>query len=366
MTPRVPVLDLTAACAELREDLDAAYRRVMESGWYILGKEVEAFEAEFATYCGARHCVGVSSGLSALELSLRGYDIGPGDEVIVPANTYIATWLAVSSVGARPVPVEPDYATFNLDPVRLDGALTMATRAVMAVHLYGQPAEMDAIGKFCREKDLRLVEDAAQAHGASFAGNRAGNLGDAAGFSFYPTKNLGAFGDGGAVVTNDGDLASRVRLLRNYGSGRRYYNDIKGTNSRLDEMQAAWLRVKLKYLDEWNARRHLIASHYIARLKAIPNLILPAVHPKAEPVWHLFVIRHPERERLQRHLTSCGVDTLIHYPVAPHLSNAYADAGWTAGDFSITECLQEEVLSLPLGPHFDDIDGVCGAIDSFQ
>ena len=259
---RIPFLDLKAASTELREELDAAYHRVMDSGWYILGEEVDAFEAEWAAYCGVRYCVGVGNGLDALHLILRAMDIGTGDEVIVPSNTYIATWLAVSYAGATPVPVEPDPRTFNLDPTRVEAAITPRTRALLPVHLYGQPADMDGLLEVARRHDLRVVEDAAQAHGATYKGRRCGGLADAAGFSFYPGKNLGALGDAGAVTTDDDRIADRVRALRNYGSRRKYYHDEKGYNSRLDPLQAAFLRVKARHLDEWNGRRAELASRY--------------------------------------------------------------------------------------------------------
>lgn len=347
----VPFLDLKAPYRQLQTELDAAYRRVMESGWYILGEEVEAFERDFAAYCGARHCVGVADGLDALVLILRGYDIGPGDEVIVPANTYIATWLAVSWAGAKPVPIEPDPKTYNLDPQRIVRAITSKTKAIMPVHLYGQPGEMKAIVELGRQHVLRIIEDAAQAHGAAYGGVRAGGLGDAAGFSFYPGKNLGAFGDGGAVVTNDEQLADRVRVLRNYGSRKKYYNEVKGFNSRLDALQAAFLRVKLPYLEEWNSRRRAVAQHYLGQLAGIPNLELPTVAAEVQPAWHLFVIRHPSRDKLQQHLSNSGIGTLIHYPVPAHLSEAYKEAGWKPGDFPLTEALADTALSLPIGPH---------------
>ncbi|MDP2752964.1 MAG: DegT/DnrJ/EryC1/StrS family aminotransferase, partial [Nitrospirota bacterium] len=251
---KIPFLDLRAAYLELAPELDEAYHRVMQSGWFILGAEVDAFENEFADYCDAKQCVGVGNGLEALHLILRAMDIGPGDEVIVPSNTYIATWLAVSYAGATPVAVEPDRRTFNLDSARIEAAITPRTRAIIAVHLYGQPADMDPIIEIARRHNLRVIEDAAQAHGARYKGRRAGSLGDAAGFSFYPGKNLGALGDGGAVTTDDETLAGRIRVLRNYGSSIKYHNELKGYNSRLDELQAAFLRVKLKHLDTWNAR----------------------------------------------------------------------------------------------------------------
>jgi dTDP-4-amino-4,6-dideoxygalactose transaminase len=357
----VPYLALTPAYAELRDELDVAYRRVMESGRYILGAEVDSFERAFASYCDANHCVGVANGLDALHLILRAYGIGQGDEVIVPANTYIATWLAVSHAGAKPIPVEPDLRTYNLDPRRLRDAITARTRAIITVHLYGQPADMDPILAIAREHGLKVVEDAAQAHGARYRGRRTGTLADAAGFSFYPGKNLGALGDAGAIVTNDDALADRVRMLRNYGSRVKYDNELKGFNSRLDPLQAAFLQVKLAHLDEWNRRRRILADRYLEELADVPDLILPVVPDWADPAWHLFVIRHPRRDQLQKHLTRAGIGTLIHYPVPPHLSGAYAEDGWRAGDLPITEESAKTVLSLPLGPHLT-ADGVADAI----
>lgn len=362
---KVPFLDLRAAYRELQVDLDVAWRRVMESGWYVLGEEVEAFEREFAAYCGARHCVGVGNGLDALILILRSYEIGIDSEVIVPANTYIATWLAVSYVGARPVPVEPDLATHNLDPGRVEDAITERTRAIIPVHLYGQPAAMEAIREIGLRRGLKVIEDAAQAHGAADGGKRAGDLGDAAAFSFYPTKNLGAFGDAGAVVTNDDDIADRVRVLRNYGSRAKNYNEVKGVNSRLDPIQASFLRVKLQHLDDWNARRSRVAQQYLEALSGCPGLILPSVAPGAAPAWHLFVLRHLRRDKLQKHLNESGIGTLVHYPVPPHLSGAYADGGWKRGDFPLTEELADTVLSIPIGPHLDD-DSVASVIHTLQ
>ena len=359
----IPFLDLRASYQELQGELDDSYRRIMESGWYILGEEVDAFERDFASYCEAKHCIGVGDGLAALTLILRGYGIGAGDEVIVPANTYIASWLAISYAGARPIPVEPDPCTYNLDPNRIAQAITPRTRAIMAVHLYGQPAEMKPILDLGKEHGVKIIEDAAQAHGAKYAGVRAGGLGDAAGFSFYPGKNLGAFGDGGVVVTNDEELADRVRLLRNYGSRKKYYNEVKGFNSRLDTLQAAFLRVKLRHLDAWNNRRRAVARHYMERLGGIPGLDLPTVAPETEAAWHLFVIRHARREDLQRCLDDAGIGTLIHYPVPPHLSHAYADAGFRRGDFPITEQLANSVLSLPIGPHLHP-EAVAKVIDA--
>ncbi len=363
----VTFLDLQASYLELQEELDAACRRVMASGRYILGSELDAFETEFAAYCGARHCIGVSNGLDALELILRGYEIGFGDEVIVPANTFIATWLAVSRAGAVPVAVEPDESTYTIRTDRIQAVLTARTRAIMPVHLYGQPADMDGIRELAEQHGLKVIEDAAQAHGAQYQGRRAGNLGDAAGFSFYPGKNLGALGDGGAVVTNDDTLAVNVRRLRNYGSSVKYYHEVQGGNARLDELQAALLRVKLKRLDEWNRRRMALAERYRTALSHVPQLILPQVSSFAEPVWHLFVVRHPRRDALKQHLLLANIETLIHYPVPPHRSKAYADAGFKPGAYPVTERLAETVLSLPMGPHLglDAQERVIEAIRGF-
>lgn len=348
---RIPFLDIKPQYKELQQEFDEAYMRVMDSGWYILGREVEAFEQEFAAYIGAKHCIGVGNGLEALQLILMGYGIGPGDEVIVPANTYIASWLAVSYTGAIPVPVEPDPTTYNINPVKIPQAITRRTKAIMPVHLYGQPVEMEQIWEIAKQNDLAIIEDAAQAHGGWYKDRMTGNLGSAAGFSFYPTKNLGAFGDAGAVVTNDGELADKIRVLRNYGSREKYYNEIKGHNSRLDPLQAAFLRIKLKHLDKWNKRRRLIAEHYVENLCRLPAIGLPAVPPGVIPVWHLFAITHPARERLREYLAANGISTLIHYPVPPHLSPAYSELGFQAGAFPITEKIADTVLSIPIGPH---------------
>jgi len=349
---QIPFLDMKSPYLELREELDAAHRRVMESGWYILGNEVEAFEAEFAAYCGVKNCIGVGNGLDALHLILRGMDIGPGDEVIVPSNTYIATWLAVSYAGATPVPVEPDALTYNLDPRRIEAAVTPRTKAVLPVHLYGQPAEMDMINMIADRHGLKVIEDVAQAHGARYKGRRTGGLGHAAGFSFYPGKNLGAIGDGGAVTTDDDLLAERIRTLRNYGSQRKYINREKGFNSRLDELQAAFLRVKLPRLDEWNERRQQVAQHYLAALRA-DSLQLPFVAADVEPVWHLFVVRTGMRQQLQDKLHAAGIGTLVHYPIPPHQQQAYSEFGFAAGAFPLAEKMAAEVLSLPIGPHMN-------------
>jgi len=349
---KVPFLSLEHVYAELGPQLDAAFRRVMTSGWFVLGAECEAFEREFAAYCGVRHCVGVGNGLEAMALVLRAWDIGPGDEVIVPSNTYIATWLAVSQVGATPVPVEPVEGTYNLDPQRVEDAITARTRAILPVHLYGQPAQMTAIVGLAKASGLRVLEDCAQAQGARCGGLRVGSIGDAGAYSFYPGKNLGAFGDAGAVTTNDDALAARLRSLRNYGSSAKYHNEAKGYNSRLDELQAALLRPRLAVLDEWNTRRARIAARYLEALEGT-GLVLPRVAEGAEPVWHLFVVRSADRDGLARRLAQAGIGTMIHYPVAPHLQPAYADLGAAKGAYPLSESIHDTVLSLPMGPHLD-------------
>ncbi|APW41623.1 DegT/DnrJ/EryC1/StrS family aminotransferase [Rhodoferax saidenbachensis] len=357
----IEFLNLKRVNAPHEAAIQDAIQRVLASGWYILGQETEAFEREFAAYCGAAHCISVANGLDALQLILRGYGIGPGDEVIVPSNTFIATWLAVSQVGATPVPVEPDPLTHNLDPARIAAAVTQRTRAIMPVHLFGQPADMDAIQQIADQHGLRVIEDAAQAHGARYKGRRTGALGDAAAFSFYPGKNLGALGDGGAITTNDADLAARLRKLRNYGSSVKYQHDVAGINSRLDELQAAVLRAKLKHLDAENDARRAVAAQYLAALAGTP-LVLPQVLPGAEPVWHLFVVGSTQRDRLQAGLLKEGVGTIVHYPKACHLQGAYASGVWPA--LPIAERLQDAVLSLPMAPYLtaDDVQAVSAAV----
>lgn len=351
---QVPFLDLHASYIELKQELDDAYRRVMESGWYILGNEVTEFEKEFSAYCGTDYCIGVANGLEALTLVLRAWGIGPGDEVIVPSNTYIATWLAVTHTGATPVPVEPREDTCNINPELIEAAITGRTKAILPVHLYGQTADMDSICAIARRHNLKVLEDAAQAHGAWYKGKKAGALGDAAGFSFYPGKNLGAFGDGGAVTTGDAELAEKIRCLRNYGSHKKYENDTVGFNSRLDELQAALLRVKLRYLDGWNRRRDLIAQWYLQALPHLfPDLILPTASADCRPCWHLFVVRTKERHAFQQKLTDHGIGTLIHYPIPPHLQKAYSDMQFTSGEFPLAESLAHEVISLPMYPQLE-------------
>jgi dTDP-4-amino-4,6-dideoxygalactose transaminase len=353
--------DFKSSYCELKDSLDDTYARFMKSGWYVLGQEVKLFEEEYADYCGTRFCVGVGNCLDAMHLVLRAWGVGPGDEVIVPSNTYIATWLAVSCTGATPIPVEPDPETYNIDPQRIRSAITSRTKAIMPVHLYGQPSQMAEIMEIAEIHGLKVLEDAAQAQGACFRGRRVGSLGHAAGHSFYPTKNLGAFGDAGAVTTDDEDLADRVRILRNYGSRVRYQNEVMGFNSRLDELQAALLRVKLKHLDSWNIRRSKIASSYISKIQAIPRLnehiSAPRVDGQISHSWHLFVIKCRARNQLQSHLKTDGIDTIIHYPTPPHLSDAYksqCSENFYPGTLPIAESLADTVLSLPIGPHMND------------
>jgi dTDP-4-amino-4,6-dideoxygalactose transaminase len=346
----LPFLDLRAAQNELANELALACQRVLSSGYYILGPETEAFETEFAAYCGTKYALGVGNGLDALHLVLRGLEIGVGDEVIVPANTFIATWLGVSQVGASIVPVEPRAGTCNLDPEKIANAITSRTRAIMPVHLYGQCAEMDAINAVAKQHGLYVIEDAAQAHGSSYHGNTAGGFGIAAGFSFYPGKNLGAIGDAGAVTTNDDALAEKIRMLRNYGSRKKYVHEIAGTNSRMDELQSAMLRVKLRKLDDWNARRKTHAAFYLDALKST-GLGLPEVAVGADPVWHLFVVQSPQRDALQSFLREQGIETLIHYPTPPWQQGAYANAGLVSENYPISSKLHSDVLSLPIGPH---------------
>ena len=351
---KIPFLDLRAAYLELKPEIDTAIARVLDSGWYILGPEVEAFETEWAAYCGAAHAIGVANGLDALTLALRALEIGPGDEVIVPSNTYIATWLAVSAVGAIPVPVEPDLSTYNIDPAKIAAAITPATRALLPVHLYGQPADLDPILALARQHNLVVVEDAAQSHGARYKGQRIGAHGDVVCWSFYPGKNLGALGDAGAITTNRSDLADRIRVLRNYGSREKYINEIQGVNSRLDPLQAAVLRVKLNVLDDWNERRCEIAAYYADSLADI-DCILPSVPIWSAPVWHLYVIRSASRDAVAAKLTEKGISTLIHYPIPPHRQAAFA--GRVPDNWHLADQLASEILSIPIGPHLTNVNG---------
>lgn len=361
---QVPFLDLGRLHQSIRAPLDAAYHRVMDSGWFIMGPELEAFEGEFAKHCEVKHCIGVGNGLEALHLLLVAYGIGPGDEVIVPSNTFIATWLAVSQCGATPVPVEPDIDTHNIDPTRIAAAITSRTRAIMPVHLYGQPADMDPINDMAAKYGLVIIEDAAQAQGARYKGRRVGSLGHAAGTSFYPGKNLGGLGDGGAVLTSDDAIADKVKQLRNYGSKVKYEHNLAGYNSRLDEMQAAFLRVKLPLLDDWNARRCEVAEQY-SRLLATANIILPHSPEFADSVWHLYVIRSHKRDTLKQYLARRGISTVIHYPTPPHKQACYSMC--PNQSLPVAEMLSGEVLSLPISSSMssDEIDFVAAGVLGF-
>jgi dTDP-4-amino-4,6-dideoxygalactose transaminase len=364
--PEVPFLAMKDRFLELRDDLQRAYDRVMDSGQYILGDEVSALEQEFAAYCGAKACIGVANGLDALVLSLLASGVGRGDEVLVPANTYIATWLAVSHCGATAVPVEPG-PDLNIDPAQAKRLVGPRTKAVLPVHLYGLTADMAPLLELAQDRGLAVVEDAAQAHGATYHGKRAGNLGGAkgaTGFSFYPTKNLGAFGDAGAVVTNDPEVADRIRLLRNYGSPKKDHHVVRGYNSRLDPLQAAFLRAGLQRLDAWNRRRDAIARIYFEELQGEARLALPLEFPNRTHVWHQFVIRHPERDRLRADLQRQGVHTLVHYPIAPHEQPAYRAE--VKGSYPLTERLAREMVSLPMNPYLSDDQAlrVCEAVRS--
>ncbi|ATX80299.1 dTDP-4-amino-4,6-dideoxygalactose transaminase [Mariprofundus aestuarium] len=355
----VPFLDLKSAYLELKEEVDGACLRVLDSGWYIHGQELSAFETEFADYCSVCSCVGVGNGLDALTLILRAWNIGSGDEVIVPAHTFIATWLAVSETGATPVPVDVEYESFNIDPSLIEAKITDKTKAIIPVHLYGRPSDMDAINAVAKKYGIKVIEDAAQAHGALYKGRKAGSLGDAAAFSFYPGKNLGAMGDGGAVVSNDEDLIERVRMLSNYGSREKYKHELKGVNSRLDEMQAAILRVKLARLDEWNGRRLKIASEYQARL-AQADIINPQMDEALVSSWHLYVVRVKDREGVMERCQDNGVQTLIHYPQLPSIMGAYATE-FTNESFKVAERISEQIISIPIGPHMtpNQVNKVC-------
>jgi len=343
----IKATDFSFVTKRINKELKEATDRVIDSNCYILGKEVENFEREFANYLGIKYCIGVGNGLEALHIILRAYGIGEGDEVIIPSNTYIATALAVSYAGAVPIMVEPDERTYNINPDLIEEKITKRTKAIMPVHLYGQSCDTDPISKIAKKYGLKVIEDSAQAHGATYKGRKCGTLNDVSGFSFYPTKNLGALGDAGAITTNDKELAKKVEALRNYGSEKHYYNKYRGFNSRLDEMQAAILRVKLRHLEEFNKERKEIAHFYLNNLQD-SNLILPYVPEWTEPVWHQFVVRCKKRDELQKYLNDRGIETAIHYPVPIHLQEAYKDLSYKKGDFPITEKMANEVLSLPM------------------
>lgn len=362
----IPALDMIAPYQELKAELDIAYIRFMESGWYVLGKETKAFEEEYAQYCGIPFCVGVSNGLDALHLGLLAIGVSPGDEVIVPSNTYIATWLAVSHADATPVPVEPDPRTFNINVNKIENAITSKTKAILPVHLYGQPSDMDPIMQLAELHSLKVLEDNAQSQGALYKGKRTGSLGHASAHSFYPGKNIGAFGEGGAVTTGDPKIAEKVRLLRNYGSEIKYHNQIKGHNNRIDELQAAFLRVKLRKLDEWNTRRRIIAAKYENQLSDLDGLMCPWHPDCTTPVWHQYVVRHRHRDALMKTLSDQSIGSLIHYPIPPHLSGAYvSDRNWAG--LPIAEEMANTVLSLPMGPHisYDQAELVINTIRDF-
>jgi len=361
----IPFLDLKPVNNQYRPEIDAAIQRVLDRGWYLLGQEITDFERAFADYCGVKYCVGVANGLDALTLIVQAYGFGPGDEILVPSNTYIATILAISRNGCTPVLVEPNERTFNIDPDEVEAKITPNTRAIMVVHLYGQAVRMGKIQALARKYNLKIIEDAAQGHGAMWDGKRTGNLGDAAGFSFYPGKNLGCLGDGGAVTTNDSELAEKVRALRNYGSYVKYQHLYKGSNSRLDELQAAVLAVKLRYLDADNEKRREISRFYRSNIHN-PNVILPTVEDESTHVWHLFVIRSPRRDELQKYLAENGIGTQIHYPIPPHKQAAYAE--WNHLSYPIAERLSREVLGLPMSPvlTMEEMEYVVARINRFS
>ena len=351
----IPFLDLKATYLECKNEIDEAIKRVLDSGYYILGDEVSAFEEKYAEYCDSKTCVGVGNGLDAITLSLKSLGISEDDEIIVPSNTYIATWLAVTHCGAKIVPVEPDMSSYNIDPELIEQAITSKTKAILAVHLYGQPAEIDTIIDIAKRYNLFLIEDAAQAHGATYKGKKIGSHGDIVTWSFYPGKNLGAFGDGGAITTNNLDLANKIRAYRNYGSHKKYFNDYIGLNSRLDPMQATILNVKLKKLDEWNARRAKIAERY-SNLLDVNLYSTPKINKNANSAWHLYELRTKSRDSLIKHLQDKNISTLIHYPVPPHLQNAYKFLNFKKGRFKKAEILSKELISIPIGPHLSEED----------
>lgn len=350
---KIPFLDVGESYLELKSEIDIAISRVLDSGCYILGSEVEAFEKEWAKYCEAKYAVGLGSGLDALILALRSLDVGPGDEVIVPSHTYIATWMAITAVGAIPVPVEPSNRTYNIDPDKIAASITKKTKVFLPVHLYGQAVNIDPIIGLANQHGIKIIEDAAQAHGARYKGRRIGSHGHIVCWSFYPGKNLGAFGDAGAITTNDQKIAERIALLRNYGSKKKYFNNEIGINSRLDPLQAAVLSVKLKILDKWTEQRCTIANTYKEKLNNC-GLILPYVPDWANPVWHLYVVRSQARNKLQDHLTKTGIETLIHYPIPPHMQAAYNNLNIPAETLPLSKQISQEILSLPIGPHLNN------------
>jgi dTDP-4-amino-4,6-dideoxygalactose transaminase len=363
---KVPFVSFEPMHREIEDEVLNKFKEVYKRNWFIQGQELMMFEHEFSQFCGAKYCVGCGNGLDAIYLILRGYDIGQGDEVIVPSNTFIATALAVTYAGAKPVFVEPDINSFNIDTNLIEQAITKNTKAIIAVHLYGQTADMDSIDSIAKRYNLKVIEDAAQAHGAIYKERKVGSLGDAAAFSFYPGKNLGALGDGGAVVTNDENLARRIRALANYGSEEKYNHIYKGTNSRLDEIQASFLRIKLKYIDKWNEERRKIAQKYIDGIKN-PLIINPIEVVDVKHVWHLFVVRSEKRNELKKYLDNSGIGTTIHYPIPMHLQKAYRDLK-IVNELPLAEKLSCEVISLPMwyGLNDDEIKYIIKTINNFK
>ena len=349
---RIPFLDLKSTYLELKEKIDFKINHVLNSGSYILGEEVDHFERNYSAYCGSRFCISTANGLDSIALTLKAIGIGAGDEVIVPAFTFIATWLGVSQTGATPVGVDADPTTYNIDVAKIEEAISDKTKAILAVHLYGQPSDLDRLKEISDKYGIALIEDAAQAHGARYKGTKIGSFGDAVTWSFYPGKNLGAFGDGGSVTTNNQDISESIRLLRNYGSTVKYEHKTKGFNSRLDPIQAAVLSCKLEILDEWNSRRKDVANLYLAGINN-SELTMPYVPDWADPSWHLFVVQHPHREYFINKMHAVGITTLIHYPKCPHLQDAYANDG-VYKNFSVAESLSSRVVSLPIGPHLSN------------
>tara|TARA_Y100001968_G_scaffold323421_1_gene361062 strand:+ start:108 stop:1226 length:1119 start_codon:yes stop_codon:yes gene_type:complete len=345
---RIPFCDIHSINNEFNYDFSNDFNRVLESGSLILSSEVQKFEDRFAEYCQTKYCVGVGNGLQALEIILRGWGISKDDEVIVPSNTFIASWLAISSVGGIPVPVEPDIDTYNINPDLIEEKITSRTKAIIVVHLYGLPCEMNKIKEIANRHSLKILEDAAQSHGAEYQSSKVGSLGDAAAFSFYPTKNLGALGDGGAITTDDEKLFKKVRLIRNYGRNENHLNNIQGMNSRLDELQAAFLSTKLKSLDDINQRRRSIAHKYIDELSEIESIIMPKINDYSLHAFHLFIVRHPERMKFREELFDLGVETSIHYPIPPHLQKAYSYLNLIEGTLPISETIHKECISIPI------------------
>lgn len=361
----IKFLDLHKINERFRPEIDAAIKRVLDSGWYLLGKEDEKFESDFAAFCGVKHCIGCANGLDALNLIIKGYGYGAGDEIIAPANTYIASILAITQNNCTPVLVEPDLKTYNINPDLIEEKITSKTRAIMVVHLYGQAVEMEKIRTLAKKYNLKIIEDSAQAHGAIYKGKRTGNLGDASGFSFYPGKNLGCLGDGGCVTTNDNELAAKIRAIRNYGSNIKYNNILQGVNSRLDEVQAAVLDIKYRFLDEDNEKRRIIADFYSKNIKN-PLIILPESYAHESHVWHIYPVRTAKRNQLQQFLLDKGIQTLIHYPIPPHKQQCFKE--WNNLSFPVTEKIHEEILSIPISPVLSDTEmqKIVEAINEFK